>query len=155
MLQRINPDSKQFVAGDKNLFDIFDVSINNKKYTNNNYIINWIIGTDNVDKSFDKLLSKKTEDCTRFNEFFVLIGNDIETLEQSYKNCNYIFMNTNNEKLYDKMKLDFSRHADDNKNIDCKIVNYNRQFTFKPFDFEMKKYVTPEIDFNEVSVDEV
>ena len=63
-------------------------------------------------------------------------------------------MNTNNDKLYDKMKLDFSKHADDNKNIDCKIVNYNKQFTFKPFDFDMKKYETPQIDFNEVNLNE-
>ncbi|MBP3200992.1 MAG: hypothetical protein J6M39_05045 [Lachnospiraceae bacterium] len=154
VLQRINPQSKQYIFGDKNLFSIFDESFKNKKYTNNNFIINWIIGTDNVDKNFDKLLSKKMEDSTKHNEFFVLVGNDIETLEQSYKNCNYIFMNTNNDKLYDKMKLDFSKHADDNKNIDCKIVNYNKQFTFKPFDFDMKKYETPQIDFNEVNLNE-
>ena len=154
LLQRINPESVQYIFGDKNLFSIFDESIKNKKYTNNNFIVNWIIGTDNVDKDFDKLLSKKMEDSTKHNEFFVLVGNDIETLEQSYKNCNYIFMNTNNDKLYDKMKLDFSRHADDNRNIDCKIVNYNKQFTFKPFDFDMKNYQTPQIDFNEVNLDE-
>ena len=151
---KVNSNSPNCIFKNQFISNIYNDSVKSKKYVNNYYIINWVVGTDSIDKLYDKALSKRMENSTKFNEYFVLVGNSIETLDSSYRNCNYIFMSTNDEKMYNSLKVSYSMRSEENRSVDFKIVNYNKQFTFKPFIFEdLGKYDLPNVSFESVDFD--
>ena len=139
---------------DENLLKYYSVlveSIKNKKYMGPINIV-WLIGTDNIDKSEDKLLAKIMENCTNNGEIFILAGSNPENLEMTYRCCNYLFINSSDEKLYTKYKMSFTKKGDDNKTMDFKIINYNQERSYKQLSFECKTENAPKLDFEEIEV---
>lgn len=148
----------QFSASNKykddNLLRYYSVlveSIKNKKYMGPINIV-WLIGTDNIDKGEDKLLAKIMENCTNNGEIFILAGANPENLEMAYRCCNYLFINSPDEKLYTKYKMSFTKKGDDNKTMDFKIINYNQERSYKQLSFECKIENAPKLDFEEIEV---
>lgn len=110
----------------------------------------WIIGTDNIDKSEDKNLTKIMENCTNYKEIYILAGANPENLEMAFRCCNYMFINSSNEKLYTKFNINFTKKSDDNKTMDFKIINYNQERSYKQFSFEHRINNAPELNFEEI-----
>lgn len=132
-------------------YNMFVESIKNKKYMGPVNIV-WLIGTDNIDKGEDKMLSKIMENCTNNGEIFILAGSNSENLEMSFRCCNYLFINTSDEKLYTKYKMSYTKKSDDNKTMDFKIINYNQERSYKQLSFECKTEGAPKLDFEEIEV---
>lgn len=132
-------------------YKIFVKSINSKKYIGPVTIV-WLIGTDNIDKNEDKMLSKIMENCTNNNELYILAGSNPENLEMSFRCCNYLFINSPDERLYTKYKISFTKKSDDNKTMDFKIINYNQERSYKQFSYECKSEDAPKLDFEEIEI---
>lgn len=132
-------------------YKIFVESINSKKYIGPVTIV-WLIGTDNIDKNEDKMLSKIMENCTNNNELYILAGSNPENLEMSFRCCNYLFINSPDERLYTKYKISFTKKSDDNKTMDFKIINYNQERSYKQFSYECKSEDAPKLDFEEIEI---
>ena len=126
--------------------EILQKSIKNKKYEGK-IRVNWIIGTDNIDKRQDKELQKILENGTNYGELYILAGANPETLEDSFKCCNYMFINSLDEKLYMKYKMNYTKKSDDNKTMDFKIINYNQERSYKQLSFDCQVKDAPKLDF--------
>lgn len=132
-------------------YKFFVDSIKNKHYVGPISII-WLIGTDNVDKSEDKFLSKIMESSTHNGEIYILAGASPDNLEMSYRCCNYIFINSPDEKLYTKYKLSYTKKSEDNKTMDFKIINYNQERSYKQLSFNCKSNTAPKLDLEGIEV---
>lgn len=120
------------------------------KYIEDDYTINWLIGTDNLEKTEDKTLGKISEFCSNNNEFFIFACYDPSNLEATYRCCNYIFLNVPNEHLYSRFKISYTKKSEMNRTIDFKIVNYNVEKSYKQFMFSENKIDIPELSFDSV-----
>lgn len=132
-----------------NKYNIFKESLIKRRYVGAINIV-WIIGTDNLDKSEDRRLSSIMEDCTNNKEIIILVGENPENIEMSYKCCNYIFLNSPNERLYTKFNINFTKKSDGNKTMDFKIINYNQERSYKQFSFESNINNAPELNFEQI-----
>lgn len=132
-------------------YNIFVDSIKEGKYMGPINIV-WLIGTDNVDKTEDKLLARIMETCTNSREIYILAGANPENLEMAYRCCNYLFINSPDEKLYTKYKMSFTKKSDDNKTMDFKIINYNQERSYKQLSFECKAELAPKLDLEGIEV---
>lgn len=124
------------------------LSMKNKKYTGNKNV-NWVIGTDNLDKDEYKILSNIMAQSTLHNELYIFVSSDYEATEACYKACNYLFLNMPEERAYTKYKMEYTKKSDDCKSIDVRVVNENRLFSFKKFYYEGGAVSTPELVFEE------
>ena len=132
-------------------YHVFIESLKNRKYIGPINII-WLIGTDNLDKAEDKTLAKIMESCTNNGEIYILAGSNPENLEMAYRCCNYLFINSPDEKLYTKYKLSYTKKSDDNKTMDFKIINYNQERSYKQLSFDCKSESAPKLDFEGIEV---
>ena len=132
IIQEMNPSSINCLYENKLLFDILNKSLENKVFTPI-VKVNWIIGTENVEASTDRVLSDILENATNNFEVFILVGKSTDSLSYSYKNCNYIFVNSNNDSIYNFFRIDKVENRINNVNAYSKIVNFNEQFIFKMF----------------------
>lgn len=132
-------------------YHVFVESIRKGKYVGPINIL-WLIGTDNVDKTEDKVLSKILETCTNNREIYILAGANPENLEMAYRCCNYLFVNSSDERLYTKYKMSFTKKNDDNKTMDFKIINYNQERCYKQLSFECKTENAPKLDLEGIEV---
>lgn len=113
----------------------------------------WLIGTDNVDRTEDKQLAKIMETCTNSGEIYILAGANPENLEMAYRCCNYLFINSPDEKLYTKYKMSFTKKSDDNKTMDFKIINYNQERSYKQLSFKKDEAeLAPKLDLEGIEV---
>lgn len=132
-------------------YNIFVESIKNKKYMGPIHIV-WLIGTDNIDKSEDKILTKIMENCTNNGEIYILAGTNPENLEMAYRCCNYLFVNSSDEKLYTKYRMSYTKKSDESKTMDFKIINYNQERSYKQLLFKCEIENAPELDFDGIEV---
>ena len=66
--------------------------------------------------------------------------------------CNYIFINSPDEKLYTKYKLSYTKKSEDNKTMDFKIINYNQERSYKQLSFNCKSNTAPKLDLEGIEV---
>lgn len=114
--------------------------------------VTWIIGSDNLDKAEDKYLSKRMENCTNMGEIYILAGSNPENIEMAYRCCNYMFVNSPDERIYTKYKMNFTKKSDDNKTMEFKIINYNQERSYKQFSYDCKVENAPKLDFDGIEV---
>lgn len=151
ILVKFDSTSKRRVDSYVQSIDIIKKSLAEGKYKGNTNIV-WLVGTDNLDKNQDKILSDIMEVSTNYNEIYILAGSNSENLENSYRCCNYMFLNSSDEKLYLKYKMSYTKKSDDNKTMDFKIINYNQERAYKQLSFECEVNDAPKLDFEGIEV---
>lgn len=110
----------------------------------------WVLGMDNLDAEMDKFLDSSLDTCTLNNMLFILAGNSLESDRRvnPFKYCNYIFLSSPNESLYNKFRMSFTKHSDDSKAVDFKIINFNDERAFKLFRTDSKSISAPKLNFD-------
>lgn len=66
------------------------------------------------------------------------------------KACDYVFVSGNNEIYYTKLRMPFTRKAENSIAVDFVIASSATQRSFKKFRYDLKEVVVPEIDFDEI-----
>lgn len=121
----------------------------NKKYIRDEMInVHWILGIENISSNSTFELSKHLEFCTNENIIFVLVGNEFDSVSETFKCCNYIFMNMKVENPYTRFGMTMTNKNYNNKSIDFKIMNYNQECSYKALFCKTKERKAPSIDFD-------
>lgn len=123
----------------KSMIDLFNPSIF------------WIIGAEMVGK-FPREMETVLTDAMNYNMLFVLVAsnNDFNDFYMCHKACDYLFVTGNNDSYYNKLRLPFTRKAENSIAVDFAISSSATQRSFKKFKYELQEVVIPEIDFDSI-----
>lgn len=139
---------------DRSYFRVLDMLYS--KMTHNKTVVElfeptvvWIIGAEMIGK-FPKDMESVLTDSTNYNMLFVLVAsnNDFNDFYMLHKTCDYIFVSGNNESYYTKLRIPYTKKAENSIAIDFAITSSATQRSFKKFKYELKEVVVPEIDFD-------
>ena len=111
------------------------------------YVV-WISGLENVESPGHKLLGSMIKDAMDYNMIFILFTSSVDTIGNYAKFCDYVFISGNNEQMYTRCGMNFTKKAPDSIAIDFKIRNMNTERSFKKFKVEQNSFVAPFIDFD-------
>jgi hypothetical protein len=107
----------------------------------------WISGLENME-NLDKNFKKSLRDSLEYNVLYILFATSDETVSDYLKECDYLFINTPNEKQYNRYGVNFTKKEEDSIAIDFKICSFNTERSFKKFRYNMKDFIVPKIDFD-------
>ena len=151
LIQEINPKSKKCLEENRMVIKTLNMSLKNGKYAEI-IRINWIIGTETIDKNIDRKFYDVIENSSLYNEIFILVGNHIDNLELSFKNCNYIFLYSNNESDYNAFRMEWTKKGVSDNNFSYKNTFKNEEFVFKHFYIDEFKNDEVSIDLNDIDI---
>lgn len=111
----------------------------------------WLVGAEMIGK-FPKEMEAVLTDSTNYNMLFVLVASnhDFYDFHMLCKTCDYIFVSGNNESYYTKLRIPYTKKAENSIAIDFAISSSGTQRSFKKFMYELKEVVVPEIDFDQI-----
>lgn len=116
-------------------------------------LIIWLVGAEMVGK-FPKDMETVLTDSTNYNMLFIAVAsnNDFNDFHMLQKTCDYIFVSGNNESYYTKLRIPFTKKAENSIAIDFAISSSATQRSFKKFKYELQEVVVPEIDFDHILI---
>lgn len=111
----------------------------------------WLVGAEMIGK-FPKDIETVLTDSTNYNMLFVLVAsnNDFNDFHMLHKTCDYIFVSGNNESYYTKLRIPYTKKAENSVAIDFAILSSATQRSFKKFKYDLEEVVVPEIDFDQI-----
>lgn len=111
----------------------------------------WIIGAEMIGR-FPKDMEEVLTDSTNYNMLFVVVAsnNDFNDFHILCKTCDYIFVSGNNETYYTKLKIPFTKKAENSIAVDFAIASSATQRSFKKFKYDLQEVMVPEIDFDRI-----
>lgn len=141
---------------DRSYFRVLDMLYS--KITHNKAVVElfeptiiWLVGAEMIGK-FPKDIETVLTDSTNYNMLFVLVAsnNDFNDFHMLHKACDYIFVSGNNESYYTKLRIPFTKKAENTIAIDFAISSSATQRSFKKFKYDLEEVVVPEIDFDQI-----
>ncbi len=114
-------------------------------------LVIWLVGAEMIGK-FPKDMETVLTDSTNYNMLFIAVAsnNDFNDFHMLQKTCDYIFVSGNNESYYTKLRIPFTKKAENSIAIDFAISSSATQRSFKKFKYELQEVVVPEIDFDHI-----
>ena len=114
-------------------------------------LVIWLVGAEMIGK-FPKDMETVLTDSTNYNMLFIVVAsnNDFNDFHMLQKTCDYIFVSGNNESYYTKLRIPFTKKAENSIAIDFAISSSATQRSFKKFKYELQEVVVPEIDFDHI-----
>lgn len=114
-------------------------------------LVIWLVGAEMIGK-FPKDMETVLTDSTNYNMLFIAVAsnNDFNDFHMLQKTCDYIFVSGNNESYYTKLRIPFTKKAENSIAIDFAISSSAIQRSFKKFKYELQEVVVPEIDFDHI-----
>lgn len=114
-------------------------------------LVIWLVGAEMIGK-FPKDMETVLTDSTNYNMLFIAVAsnNDFNDFHMLQKTCDYIFVSGNNESYYTKLRIPFTKKAENSIAIDFAISSSATQRSFKKFKYELQEVVVPEIDFDRI-----
>ncbi|MBQ9119525.1 MAG: hypothetical protein IJY09_05655 [Lachnospiraceae bacterium] len=114
-------------------------------------LVIWFIGAEMIGK-FPKDMETVLTDSTNYNMLFISVAsnNDFNDFHMLQKTCDYIFVSGNNESYYTKLRIPFTKKAENSAAIDFSISSSATQRSFKKFKYELKEIIVPEINFDQI-----
>lgn len=141
---------------DRSYFRVLDMLYS--KITHNKAVVElfepaiiWLVGAEMIGK-FPKDIETVLTDSTNYNMLFVLVAsnNDFNDFHMLHKTCDYIFVSGNNESYYTKLRIPYTKKAENSVAIDFAILSSATQRSFKKFKYDLEEVVVPEIDFDQI-----
>jgi len=114
-------------------------------------LVIWLVGAEMIGK-FPKDMETVLTDSTNYNMLFIAVASNIDfnDFHMLQKTCDYIFVSGNNESYYTKLRIPFTKKAENSIAIDFAISSSATQRSFKKFKYELQEVVVPEIDFDHI-----
>lgn len=114
-------------------------------------LVIWLVGAEMIGK-FPKDMETVLTDSTNYNMLFIAVASNIDfnDFHMLQKTCDYIFVSGNNESYYTKLRIPFTKKAENSIAIDFAISSSATQRSFKKFKYELQEVVVPEIDFDRI-----
>ena len=114
-------------------------------------LVIWLVGAEMIGK-FPKDMETVLTDSTNYNMLFIAVAsnNDFNDFHMLQKTCDYIFVSGNNESYYTKLRIPFTKKAENSIAIEFAISSSATQRSFKKFKYELQEVVIPEIDFDHI-----
>lgn len=111
----------------------------------------WLVGAEMIGK-LPRDMEAVLTDSTNYNMLFILVAsnNDFNDFHMLHKACDYIFVSGNNESYYTKLRIPYTKKAENSIAIDFAISSSATQRSFKKFKYDLKEVVVPEIDFDKI-----
>ena len=118
-------------------------------------VIVWISGADNVEEPIRSQIAGMLRDAMDFyNMLFIFFSSSIgESTRTFLPFCDYVFISGNDESMYERCFMNFTKKAPDSISIDFKMRSLNTERSFKKFEIEQKPFVAPFIDFDDLHKD--
>lgn len=111
----------------------------------------WINGLENLDK-IDKAFKTALKDSLNYNVLFILFCCNDDNIDDCLKQCDYLFINSPDERIYNRYRVGFTKKNDNSKAIDFKICSMETERSFKKFRYKLKDFVVPKIDFDSIEI---
>lgn len=116
-------------------------------------LIVWVSGLEYIEK-FPAWFFKVMRNSLDANALFCLFSTSEDTrLFEALSCCDYLFVSGNNEKLYTKCGISFTKKSINPIVIDFKIKSMNTERSFKKFKTHLVDYCPPSLDFDRLFAD--
>ncbi|MDR1536632.1 MAG: hypothetical protein LBU32_01310 [Clostridiales bacterium] len=110
----------------------------------------WIIGAEGIEgiKSVKSSLLSAMRDSMEYNILFIIISCTDDDISECFKNCNYLFINAQDERIYARYRLNYTKKEESSLAFDFKICNMEVERAFKKFRVKFAENDVPELDFD-------
>ena len=119
-------------------------------------LVYWISGFEYIEK-LDKKMPFIMKNGMDVNILFIILTDSIKGMDFNkdacVKTCEYIFVNSKDERIYDKFGMSFTKKSRNSITIDFKIKSLNTERAFKKYSVDEMKYDVPEINFDRLLLD--
>ncbi|MBQ4517923.1 MAG: hypothetical protein II997_04990 [Clostridia bacterium] len=110
------------------------------------YVV-WILGLENVE-SLSRQFLNSTTDSLFYNVLYIFCCATDDGVSDYIKQCDYIFINTPDERVYNRYKINYTQKNENSIAIDFKVRSAETERAFKKFHCTFKDYYVPFIDFD-------
>ena len=116
----------------------------------------WISGIEYVE-SMPKWFLNVMRNGMAVNMLFLLFSasEDINKIADIVGRCDYLFASGNNEKIYNKCGMRFTKKSRNSIVIDFKIKSLNTERAFKRYKVQANHYEVPSLNFDLLNVDDL
>ena len=110
----------------------------------------WVIGTEMIDQ-IPRGSVRLFEDAMNYQVLFIFAGSaDSDYFRDFYNTCDYLFIAGNQEFVYDRWDIPYTKKEEDSIVIDFKVRSAGVQRSFKKFLVDSELEDIPSLDFDEL-----
>lgn len=112
----------------------------------------WLSGVDGVETLSSSEFMRIYKNALDVNMFFMFFITSVDEIKPFFNTSEYIFVSGNNEKIYDKCEVRYTKKSEDCFVIDFRIKSLNTERSFKKYKVKFGESIAPYLDFDSIFV---